>query len=112
MEGLPRVQRFVIEHLQNLNNIHAHVKRAGATRFLEKSDWCSNKVKIVAYVCGEAGRWPQASIVDKVWNWPQCEHHTECMAFLVLCTHYRIWIPECVIVAGPLVRVLQKKVEF
>jgi len=112
VEELPGVQRFVMEHLQNLNNVLPDVERAGATISGEKSDRCWNGVKIVSFVCGEARRWPQASKVDKVWNWPWCKNCTECRAVLGLCTYYRIWIPEYAIVAGPLVPILQKDVEL
>jgi len=112
VEGLPGVRRVVMEHLQNLDNVLADVGRAGATISGEKSDWWWNGVKIVRCFCGEAGRWPQASKVDKLWNWPRCENRTECMAFLILCIYYRIWIPEYAIVAGPLFRILRKDVEF
>jgi hypothetical protein len=112
VDGLPGVRRFVMEHLQNLNNVLADVERAGATISREKSDWCWNGVQIVGCVGREAGRWPQASKVDEVWNWPWCKTCTECRAFLRLCTYYRIWIPEYAIVAGPLFRILRKDVEF
>ena len=86
VEGLAGKQRFVMEHLQNLDNVLADVERAGVTISGEKSDWCWNGVKIVGFVCGEAGRWPQASKVDKLCNWPWCENRTESRAFLGLCT--------------------------
>jgi len=68
VEGLPGVRRCVMEHLPILDNVLADVERAGATISREKSDWCWNRVKIVGFVCAEAGRWPQASMVDKVWK--------------------------------------------
>jgi len=70
VEGLPGVPMFVIEHLPHLGIMHADVDSAGATISREKSDWWWNRVKMVRFVYGEAGRWPQASKVDKVWNWP------------------------------------------
>jgi len=70
VEGLPGVRRVVMEHLQNLYNILADVERATATVSGEQSDWYSNGVKIVGFIYGEVGRWPQASKVDKLWNWP------------------------------------------
>jgi hypothetical protein len=82
VEGLPGVRWFVIEHLQNLDKVLADVERAGASISGEKSDWCWNGVKIVGFVCGEAGTWPQASKVDRVWNSRQCENHTECRELL------------------------------
>jgi len=112
VEGLAGVRRFAMEHLQNLDNVLADVERAGATVCGEKSDWCWNWVKIVRLVCGEAGRWLQASKVDKVRNWPWYENRIECTAFLALCTYYRIWIPEYPIVAGPLCRIFWNDVEY
>jgi hypothetical protein len=112
VEGLPGVLRFVMKHLQNLDNVLADVERAGGTISGEKSNWCRNSVKIVGFVCGDAGRWAQASNVDMVWNWPWCENRTECRGFLGNCTYYRIWIPEYAIVAGPLFQILQKNVKL
>jgi len=80
VEGLRGVRRFVMERLQNLNNVPADVERGGATISGEKSDWCWNGVKIVGFVCGEAGRWLQASDVDEVWDWPRCENCTKSRA--------------------------------
>jgi len=47
VEGLPGVRGFVIEHLQNLDDVLAEVERAGATISGETSDWCWNRVQIV-----------------------------------------------------------------
>jgi hypothetical protein len=101
-----------MEHLQNLHNVLANVERAGAAISGEKSDRCWNGVKILGFVSGEAGRWPQAFKIDKVWNWPWCDNRTEFSAFSGLCTYYRIWIPEYAIVAGSLFRIPRKDVEF
>jgi len=76
VEGLAGVRRFVMKHLQNLNTVLADVARAGANISGEKSDWCWKGVKIVVCVCREAGRWPQVSKVDKVWNSLCCENCT------------------------------------
>jgi hypothetical protein len=50
-------------------------------------------------------------MVDMVWNWPLCKHRIQFVAFLELCTYYRIWIAECAIVAGPVLRILRKNVD-
>jgi len=60
VEGLAGVRRCVVDHLQNLDNVLADVERAGATISREKSAWCWNRVKIVRFVCADAGRWPLA----------------------------------------------------
>ena len=90
---MPGVRRFLMEYLQNLTHELADLKRVGATMSGEKSDRRWIRVQIVRFVCGEAGRWLQASKVDKVWNWPWSQNHTECRAFSELCSYYQIWIP-------------------
>ena len=77
VEMLPGVQRFVMQHLQNHDNILANVERSGATLSGEKSDCCWNGVRIVKFDCGEAGRWQQASKVSEVCIWPWRENRTE-----------------------------------
>jgi hypothetical protein len=112
VEGLLGARRFVNEYLQNLDNVLADMKRAGATLSGETSHWSWNRGKIVGFVYGEPGRWQHASKVDKVWHWPRCENRSECGAFLGLCTYCQIWIPEYSIVTGLLFRILQKDIEF
>lgn len=86
VEGLPGVPSFLMEYLQNFDNVLADLERAEATISVEKSDMYWNRVKIDQFVCEEAGRWPQASKVDKVWNQHCCENCTRCRGFLGLCT--------------------------
>jgi hypothetical protein len=72
VECLPGVRKYVMEYLPTHDNVLANVERAVETISGEKSDWSWNGVKIVEFVRGEAGRWPQASRVNKVWNRPRC----------------------------------------
>jgi len=81
VDGLPGVLQFVMEDCQNLNNILANVDRAGASISRENANWCWNGVRIVGSICGEAGRWLQASTVNKLWNWPRCKTCTKWRAF-------------------------------
>jgi hypothetical protein len=112
VERLTGVRKLVMDHLQNLDDVLAYVERAGATISGETSDLCWNTVKIVGFVCGEAGWWPHASKVDKVWKWPWCKHSAKCRAFLELCTYYRILIPEYAIGADPLFGISRRTSNF
>ena len=110
--GLPGVRYFILEHLQNLDKVLIDVERARGKISGEKSDWGRNGVKIGGFVGGEAGRWPQASKIERVANWPPYGNRMECRAFLGQCTYYRIWIPDYVVVARPLFQILRKDKEF
>jgi hypothetical protein len=65
-EGQYGVPRIVMEYLQNLNNVLADGPTAAAKISREKPNWRWIGVKLVWFVSGEAGRWLQASRVDKV----------------------------------------------
>jgi hypothetical protein len=56
VEGLPRVRRFDMDHLQNLKNPAANEGRAGATMSRNRYDLYRNRVKVVRYLWGEVGR--------------------------------------------------------
>jgi len=71
-----------------------------------------NGVEVVMWVCGEVGRWPQASNVETVWTWGRWENCTEYRALLGGSAYNAVWIYEYVIVAGLLFRNLQKDAEF
>jgi hypothetical protein len=88
VEELPGVQWFVMEHLQYTDNVLADVERPRASITREKSEWYWNRVKILLFVCGEEGRWPQTSMVN-VWNLLGCENCSECRTLLEFCTQYR-----------------------
>jgi len=78
---------MIMEYLQNLDNVHAHKGRGGATIAGQQSDWDWNGVKIIRCgVCGAQERLLQASKVENGWSWPYSKIRTKCRVFLQLCT--------------------------
>jgi len=107
----PGVRRFVIEYLQNIDHELPDVEMAGATISGQKSSQFRCGVEILSWVCGEAGRWLQASNVDKVGKWPMRENRPDCSPGLRFWTRFWIWIPTYAMVAGPLIQMLCKDIE-
>jgi hypothetical protein len=57
-----------MENLENIDHIRANVDRTGGNVSGKKYDQCRIGVKIVGFVCWDAGTWSHASKVKKVWN--------------------------------------------
>jgi hypothetical protein len=58
--GLFAVRRYILEYLQNLDKVLADIERTGAIYQGDNSVWYCNRIEIVDFICGDAGRWPQS----------------------------------------------------
>ena len=50
--------------------------------------------------------------MSKIWNWPACQDLTDIRGFLGMCGIVEIFIEGFAELAWPLVRLMQKNVEF
>lgn len=91
-EVAPGIRRFVLEHIQNLDEVLCDIERAGATISGEKSQWCMSGLKVVGYICDKDGRHPDDEKIEKILDWRACENTSELRGFLGICVYYRIWI--------------------
>ena len=65
-EMVPGIRRYVLEHIQNLDNVVADVERSGGTIHGGKSQFCTDGVKLLGYLCDFNGRHPEESKVQKI----------------------------------------------
>lgn len=71
------IQRFIWEHLQNVNRVIQRVKHAGGTFSGLKSFICVESAVVVGHRCTYEGRIPEESRVQKILDWPICRSLTE-----------------------------------
>ena len=62
---LPRIRRFVFEHLQNLNKALKRIKRAKAS-IKPKSQFCYDSISIIGFICNFKGRSLTITKVSKI----------------------------------------------
>jgi hypothetical protein len=62
---LPKIRRFVFEHLQNLNKALEQIKRAKAS-IRPKLQFCYNGIGIISFIYGFKGRSPTTAKVNKI----------------------------------------------
>ncbi len=108
-EVMPGVKKYVMEAISSLDQTLADIERSGGTVSGEKSEFLKDGVKVVAFVCGSAGRTPEAAKVHKIINWRPCESITEVKGFLGLCVYYRVWIKDFAMRADPLYELTHRK---
>ncbi len=111
-ELAPRIRRYILEHIQNLNKVLADLERADVTIAGAKSQFCRVGLKIMGYICDADGRHPDTSKVLKILDWPKCTDVTSARAFMGICVYYRIWIKDFAQVASPINHLFKKNIPF
>jgi len=104
--------RFVWEHLNDVNCVLQHVKKAGGTFSGWKMDVCVPEVVVVGYHCTYEGRYPEDRKVQKILDWPDCNTLMEVPSFLGVCGIIRIWVKDFAKHARPLVILTKKEMDF
>src|SRR5437773_10826436 len=75
------VRKYVLKHLQHLNQVLASIELSSTKLNEEKSQFCQSEIVIVRYACDYDERHSEAAKVAKIVNWPSCLNITEARAF-------------------------------
>ena len=62
----PGIQKYVLKHIQNINETLFYLKLAGCVIFSEKSQFCIPRIKIVEFMCDSEGRHLDTTKVIKI----------------------------------------------
>ena len=108
----PGIQKYVLKHIQNINETLFYLKLAGCVISGEKSQFCMPEIKIVGFMCDSEGRHPDTVKVIKILEWTHCKNTEEAWSFLGICVYYQIFIPEFAIISAPIYALFKKDVEF
>ena len=101
-EVFPSVRHFIIESIISLDEVLADIERFRGTISREKSKFLKDRVRMVAFVCGSAGRTPNEVKVKKIVDWKLCKLVTEAKEFLGICVYYRIWVKNFTMRTDPI----------
>src|SRR5882724_13273373 len=104
--------QFIWEHLNDVNCVLQHVKKAGGTFSGWKMDICVPEVVAVGHRCTYEGHYPEDWKFQKILDWPDCNTLTEVCGFLGVCGVVRIWVKDFAKCARPLVILTKKEVDF
>ena len=87
-ETLPnnlKIQRFVWEHFNDVNQILHQMKHAGGTFSAHKLFLGVPEVNIVGHTCNYHGHIPDQAQVSKIKKWLACQDLTDVQGFLGTC---------------------------
>jgi len=79
------IHQFVWEHLNDVNHVLQHIKKARGTFSGWKMDICVPEVVAVGHRCIYEGRYPEDWKVQKILDWPDCNTLMEVCRFLGVC---------------------------
>src|SRR5882724_1763572 len=107
-----RIRWFIWEHLNDINCVLQHVKKAGGIISGWKTDICVPEVVAVGHCCTYEGCYLEDRKVQKILDWPDCNTLTEVCSFLRVCGVIWIWVKDFTKHARPLVILTKKEMDF
>ena len=108
----PGIQRFVWEHLQNVNRVLQRVKYCGGTFSGYKSVVCGPEIVVVGHRCTYEGRKPEHGNFKSIMNWGPCKNVTHVRGFPRTCGTCRVFIKDFAQLSRPLNDLLKANVPF
>ncbi|GBG61669.1 hypothetical protein CBR_g23185 [Chara braunii] len=100
------------EHLKNLEEVLAILKKTQLHLNLEKSEFGKNSVIHLGDRLSAAGLEPEATKIEVIRDWPQPANIRELPSFIGLASYYRKFVPRFSIIARPLSRLTSKNVSY
>ncbi len=107
-----KVRRYVMKHIQWLNDILINIERIDCIIFEEKFQFCCERLRVIDFVCDVEKRHSDTTKIIKILNWSLCQNAVDARDFIEICVFYRIFIVDFVIIAQLIYVLLKKNVFF
>jgi hypothetical protein len=66
------IRRYVMKHIQWLNDVLANIKKTYCIIFEKKSQFCCEELRVIEFVCDVERRHSNTTKVIKILNWFSC----------------------------------------
>jgi hypothetical protein len=109
---LSEIRRYVMKHIQWLNDVLTDIERSDCTIFEKKSQFCCEELRVIDFVCDVERRHSNTAKVIKILNWFSCQDAVDVREFIEICVFYRIFIANFVLIAQSIYAFLKKNVFF
>jgi hypothetical protein len=106
------IRRYVMKHIQWLNDVLTDIEKADCTIFEKKSQFCCEELRVVEFVCDVEERHSDTTKVIKILNWSSCQDAVDVREFIEICVFYRVFIADFVLIAQSIYALLKKNVSF
>jgi hypothetical protein len=109
---LSEIRRYVMKHIQWLNDVLIDIERANCITFEEKFQFCCEELRIIKFVCDVEKRHLNTTKIIKILNWLSCKDIFDAREFIEICVFYRVFIAEFAFIAQLIYALLKKNVSF
>ncbi len=106
------IRRYVMKHIQWLNDVLTNIERVDCIIFEEKSQFCCEELWMIEFVCDVERRHSDTTKVIKILNWSSCQDAVDVREFIKICIFYRVFIADFVFIAQLIYAFLKKNVSF
>ena len=107
-----KIRKYVLKHLQHLNQVLASIELSDTKLNEEKSQFCQSEIIIIRYACDYDERHSEAVKVTKIVNWSLCLNITEARMFIDVCVYYQSWIRDFSVIAKSIFMLFKKNQLF
>jgi hypothetical protein len=107
---LSEIRRYVMKHIQWLNDVLIDIERTNCIIFEEKSQFCCEQLKVVEFVCDVEDRHSNTTKVIKILNWSSCQNVVDVREFIEICVFYRVFIADFAFIVQLIYVFLKKNV--
>ncbi len=109
---LSEIRRYVMKHIQWLNDVLTNIERSDCIIFEEKSQFCCEELRVIDFVCDVEKRHSDTAKIIKILNWFSCQDAVDVCEFIEICVFYRVFIASFALIAQPIYALLKKNVLF
>ncbi len=106
------IRRYVMKHIQWLNDVLTNIEKIDCIIFEEKSQFCCEELRVIEFVCDVEKRHSNTTKIIKILNWSSCQNAVDVREFIEICVFYRIFIVDFVFIAQLIYALLKKNVSF
>ncbi len=106
------IRRYVMKHIQWLNNVLTNIEKSDDIIFEKKSQFCCEELRVIDFVCDVEKRHSNTAKIIKILNWSSCQDAVDAREFIEICVFYRVFIAKFVLIAQSIYALLKKNVLF
>jgi hypothetical protein len=106
------IRRYVMKHIQWLNDVLTNIERTNCTIFEKKFQFCCKRLRMIDFVCDVEKRHSNTAKIIKILNWSFCRNVVDAREFIEICVFYRVFIADFAFIAQLIYVLLKKNVSF
>jgi hypothetical protein len=96
---LSEIRRYVMKHIQWLNDVLTDIEKVDCIIFEKKSQFCCEELRVIDFVCDVKKRHSDTTKIIKILNKFFCQNVVDVREFIEICVFYRIFIANFVFIA-------------